>query len=114
MARGSGRDRGRFRKSERSLTAVATAPDQHKACLPRSEDLTTAVHPVQDVTAQPPPAAETHRSMHASAHVRRPTGGRRWIRTTGPSLVRRHGRNAVATSENPGQPELKTLKARGH
>jgi len=26
--------------------------------------------------------------MHAFAHVRRPTGGRRWVRTTAPSLVR--------------------------
>jgi hypothetical protein len=82
-------------KGERSLTAVAAAPDPRTALSPDQMALTAAIHRFRPW----PPRRRYQRQRtgpgHAFAHVTRPESGRRRVRTTGPSLVR------VATATPP-------------
>src|SRR5262249_46385758 len=85
-------------KGEGSLTAVATSAAAFHQVRPLQDH-----YPYNSRLGCPttsPPA--TSPVGPAPPHVRTPVGGRRWTRTTAPSLVRRHRPCAVATSENPG------------
>ena len=102
--------RGRSSKGERSLTAVALprAPSPQVAVVQHAVAYSTRLYHAADL------ASGNSLAAVASPQVKCHIGGRNWVRTSDPSLVRRPGPNAVAASENPGHRELITLKARGH
>jgi hypothetical protein len=98
------------RKGERSLTAVAPTRTA-------SPQVAIARHALPSTTRLRRLGRQTSGSSLAavaSPQVNCRIRGRNWVRTSDPSLVRRPGPNAVATSENPGHRELISLKARGH
>jgi hypothetical protein len=88
----------RIRKGDGPLTAVATpaAAFTSSGLRERYRYSSRLGRPTAS------PAAESL-AGHAFAQVRASMGGRSWDRTSDPSLVRRHGLNAVANKENPGR-----------